>query len=87
MKDLFKNIPFVFYLGMILIVIITGCTAKSEGHTEKRFEIISDEYHFNIVYDKETKVQYALSRGSYNSGNLTLLVDKDGNPLLYQGEY
>ena len=88
MKDLFKSVPFVFYLIMILfVIIITGCSSKSEGHTEKRFETIAAEHHFRVLYDKESKVQYAISNYSYNSGNMTLLVDKDGSPLLYKEEY
>lgn len=27
---------------------------------------------------------YAISRGSYNSGDFTVMVDKYGKPLLYQ---
>ena len=29
------------------------------------------------------KVMYAVSDGTYNHGNFTLLVDANGNPLLY----
>ena len=39
-----------------------------------------------VVYDKDTMVMYTVSEGKYNSGNLTLLVDENGKPLLYQGE-
>ena len=37
-----------------------------------------------IVYHKETKVMYAVSCGSYNYGNLTVLVDADGKPMLWE---
>lgn len=36
-----------------------------------------------IVYDKYTKVMYAVSNGGYNCGDFTLLVNADGTPLLY----
>ena len=51
-----------------------------------KFFTVSNESSFRVVYDKDTMVMYAVSEGKYNSGNLTLLVDKDGKPLLYQGE-
>ena len=35
--------------------------------------------------DKETGVMYAVSCGVYNNGTFTLLVDADGNPLIYKG--
>lgn len=35
---------------------------------------------FYIVYDNETKVMYAVSN------NLTMLVNADGTPKLYEGE-
>lgn len=49
-----------------------------------RFRTIRTEEWFTIVYDFETKVQYAVSTGSYNRGILTMLVDSEGKPLLYK---
>lgn len=46
---------------------------------------VSNESSFRVVYDKDTMVMYTISEGKYNSGNLTLLVDENGKPLLYQG--
>lgn len=76
---------------IILVIISTamlfclcGCTTESVAETEKRFITISNEGTFYIVYDKETKVEYALSASSYNYGVLTVLVDAEGKPLLYK---
>ena len=41
---------------------------------------------FYVVYDNETKVMYAVSDGNYNKGVLTMLVNADGTPKLYEGE-
>lgn len=41
---------------------------------------------FYVVYDNETKVMYAVSDGYYNCGVLTMLVNADGTPRLYEGE-
>lgn len=38
-----------------------------------------------IAYHKDTKVMYAVSQGSYNYGNFTLLVNADGTPMTYKG--
>ena len=51
-----------------------------------KFFTVSNESSFRVVYDKDTMVMYTVSEGKYNSGNLTLLVDENGKPLLYQGE-
>ena len=37
-----------------------------------------------VVYDRETKVMYVMSAGSYNGGNFTMLVNADGTPKLYK---
>lgn len=41
---------------------------------------------YRIVYQKETKVMYAVSSSGYNAGNFTLLIDENGDPMLYEGE-
>ncbi|MGM9935759.1 MAG: DUF6440 family protein [Candidatus Ornithomonoglobus sp.] len=40
--------------------------------------------NWRVVYDKNTKVMYAVSDGVYNMGTFTLLVDENGDPLLYE---
>ena len=40
---------------------------------------------FRIYYDKETKVMYLIS-DIYKGGGITVLVDKDGKPLIYGEE-
>lgn len=39
---------------------------------------------YDVVYHKDTKVMYVISRGQYNSGQFTLLVNPDGSPMLYK---
>lgn len=74
---------------VIILFILLAYTCKdmiilNSNASEDRFVFISKEGSFDIYYDSETKVQYAISNSSYNRGNLTLLVDADGKPLLYQ---
>lgn len=72
-----------------------GCIGYSDAN--KAFDTESDELQptfveveremkWKIVYDKDTKVMYAVSKYGTGSGNFTLLVDETGKPKLYKGE-
>lgn len=78
-------IVLIILVGWILkdITIPTSSASEDNG---SRFIVIEYKNIYQIVYDRETKVQYAISRGGYNQGTFTLLVDADGKPLLYEGE-
>lgn len=71
----------------LMALMLTGCT-KSERVEEakdvSRFVTVEQTMQWRIVYDKETGVMYAVGVG-YNSGTFTLLVDAEGNPLIYEG--
>ena len=49
------------------------------------FVVVETNSSWKVVYHKETKVMYAVSMGCYNAGTFTLLVDENGNPLLWEG--
>lgn len=40
-----------------------------------------------VCYQKDTKVMYWVSRARYNYGNLTVLVNPDGSPMVYGEDY
>lgn len=69
---------FIFNMGG---VIRSGITTTVQAAQEDRFIKIQDWGDNFIVYDKETKVEYFVFEGG-----ITVLVDKDGKPLLYEGE-
>ena len=81
------------FIALILIVVslmtLTACATKREREVVKgeksRMVYLEETGAYCIVYDRETKVMYAVSNSGYNYGNFTLLVDANGNPLLYQG--
>lgn len=50
-----------------------------------RFILVHNEGDLEIYCDKKTKVMY-LVKSIYKGGGITLLVDADGKPLLYEGE-
>jgi hypothetical protein len=76
-----------------LIIVITllafaGCRQQvitEQSDDTSRFVLVERTDIWNVVYDRSTMVMYAVSRGMYNQGTFTLLVDANGNPLLWEG--
>lgn len=82
---------------MVLSLVFTGCSnyAKVENVNEQKaieetpssmFIKIEDTTYWEIVYQRDTKVMYAVSTGSYNYGDFTLLVNPDGTPMIWEGK-
>ena len=75
-------------ITVLTILLATGC-AKVENKPEQepvdvsRFERVEYTAVWEIVADRETGVMYAVSRGDYNQGTFTVLVDADGKPLIW----
>lgn len=77
-------------LIILFMLTICGCegkaTVNSEGlKEESMFILVEDANVFVVVYHRDTKVMYTVSRGGYNSGNFCLLVNPDGTPMLWKG--
>lgn len=76
---------------IIMSLLVIGCTkvekANPEPVNQSRFMEVEHTGAWRIVADRETGVMYAVSLGAYNIGTFTLLVDADGNPLIYKGGY
>lgn len=70
-----------------IIISLTSCKTEGVSYTPPdRFRVIYQDTYFYIMYDTETKVQYSVSQGGENRGNLTVLLNSQGNPLLYEGD-
>ena len=73
---------------MMMIMSLSACSTKRTSEIVKgetsRMVYVEETGAYCIVYDKYTKVMYAVSNSGYNYGNFTLLVDANGNPLLYK---
>ena len=78
--------------GIILMVIVfsmpIACAVlliKEDGENntiKNQLERIQGGYRQSVLYDRDTKVMYLWDyRGGY-----TVMVDADGDPLLYEGE-
>lgn len=80
-------------LCVIFAFFLIGCGTPIERVDEKTQKPVSmfiivegsgmDSYR--IVYHRDTKVMYAISCGTYNSGNFTVLLNPDGSPMLWEG--
>ena len=82
---------FMIIFGLIACVNSTiYATDSNNNYNGKMFTRVYTDTDFYVVYDNETKVMYAVSHGGgfnkYNYGNLTMLVNADGTPKLYEGE-
>lgn len=74
-----------------MVLSLVGCSTEiveREGKFDKAlssmFVEVENTSSWKIVYHRETKVMYAVSDSSYNSGTFSLLVDAEGNPMLYE---
>ena len=78
---------FVLVFGMCFVIdSINKDSNKTTTVPEDRFVKIQDWGYNFVMYDKETRVQY-FAFADYNyGGGITVLVDADGKPLLYEGE-
>ena len=67
-------------------MIFAGCSGeKAEASDNSRFMKIEGSFEWSIYADRETGVMYAVSNGMHNHGTFTLLVDANGDPLIYEG--
>jgi hypothetical protein len=82
-------------LCVIFALILIGCSTPMKRVDDKQqkppsmFVIVEggkglDAYC--VVYHRDTKVMYAVSCGTYNTGNFTVLVNPDGSPMLWNGD-
>ena len=80
-------------LVLALGLMLTGCARGkvdaeqiADAEADNRmFMEVSDEISGRVLVDKVTGVMYWASDNSYNRGNLTLLVNADGTPRIWEG--
>lgn len=84
---------FALLATLMLSMTMMGCSVNSAENAQtyqenvpSRFVILEESSIWRVVADRETRVMYAVSTGRRNGGNLTMLVNSDGTPLLYEGE-
>lgn len=82
----------VAMLALVIAISVSACGAKQPENVDNadspsRFVIVEHVDSCYVVADKDTRVMYAVSNGAYNRGTFTLLVNADGTPLVYTGEW
>ena len=80
-----------FLIITSIVLMFAGCASTraeakevddvDDGNT---FILVDADYYCWIVYHKDTKVMYAVSRSGYNAGTYTLLVNADGTPMIWK---
>lgn len=80
-----------FVILLFAAMMLASCTFNTVAEVENRsneesmFVMLENTGGWYVVYHKDTKVMYAVSHGEHNTGVFTLMVDKEGKPLLYKG--
>ena len=81
-----------FLIVTSIVLTFAGCAsikaeAKEVDDTDdgNTFILVDADYHCWVVYHKDTKVMYAVSRAPNNIGTYTLLVNADGTPMIWEG--
>lgn len=72
---------------IILVTVLSGCsTTVTEERIEKEsmFVVVQSASMYSVLYDRKTKVMYAVSKYGSGSGVFTLLVNADGSPKLWE---
>ena len=88
-----KKILAIILSIMIYCFTFVGCGRNNKviktTELDSRFKIIKDTNdgfgYCDIIVDTETGVMY-LFRGAGYRGGLTVMVDADGKPLIYEGD-
>ncbi len=81
-------------IAVVLVFVLTlaGCSNGSSSgssntnkETSERFVQVYSDFTNTIYVDSKTNVMYYWHCGGYGGG-LTIMVDKNGQPLLWKGE-
>ena len=82
----------IILICLFVTVAFITCACGMENIEENKndrigiFKRYQDYPGGNVIIDTETNVMYWISTGAYNNGTLTLLVEADGSPKIYNGE-
>lgn len=78
----------LFLILIALIIFASGCEAgvdmAADPHDNDYFCVIYDAGQYVIMYNKQTNVMYTMSQSTKSTGVLTVLLNADGTPMLYE---
>ena len=76
-------------MALLAIILLSGCSTMEkipEKEQPSTFMIYEEYGSGDVLIDRNTNVMYWISASSYNYGNLTLLVNADGSPKIWNGD-
>ena len=86
-----KRMAIVAVLVLAMLA-LCGCVGQMsreevarESENDMLFMQVSRENDGRVIVDKATRVMYWKSHGAYNYGTLTVLVNPDGTPRIWEG--
>ena len=74
----------VFFLVLIAMLLSEYVSWVGTKTSWSMFATVERKLSYSVVYNKETRVMYAMSDGLYNPGTFTLLVNEDGTPMIWK---
>ena len=83
---------FAFLIMLSLCVTLCSCgdnvkvSDEDKNDNVSMFVRIEQTDHWQVVYHRETKVMYVVSNDDYIQGIFTVLVDENGDPMIYGGK-
>lgn len=80
------NFVILLLACLVMVYMLTGCNAATaEKDEQDMFALVEKEASWIVVYHVDTRVMYVVSRGVYNYGTFTMLVNADGSPMIWEG--
>lgn len=79
---------------LLAVLMLAGCDTMGKVDAgqiadaevdNSMFMVVSNERSGKVLVDKATGVMYWMSYNTYNAGNLTLLINADGTPRIWEG--
>lgn len=67
---------------LLTIILLSGCSTM-EKEQPSTFMICEEYPSGDVLVDRNTGVMYWISTSAYNYGTLTLLVNADGSPKIW----
>ena len=78
-----------FLIIVSIILMFAGCASTRVEATEveetgdgNTFVLVDADYYCWVVYHKDTKAMYTISKSPNNIGTYTLLVNADNTPII-----
>lgn len=78
-------------LLILLSLLMVGCgeevyRGEKNTDTKSMFVEVENTIRISVYYHRDTKVMYAVSKYGSGSGDIELLVNPDGTPMLWESE-